>query len=297
MLWFVCCYSNPCGYSSRKRLYLEFERHILEDLGGNLLTVECAYGGKDLELVENENKNHMYIGVRARTCMWHKENLLNIGISRLPDQCTMIAWCDTDIRFASGATVIDDIKDALDKHPVVQCFSTCIDEGPDGKATRVHHAIAMGLQCKNTKHEKYDHPGYAWAARRNFVDRIGGLLDVCAVGGGDRMMAMAFVGRANQLLEYVGYSIGYVDHVLDWEERVYRYTGGNVGCVPGLIFHGFHGYKHDRGYKERKKILVDHSYSPEYDLETNKDGVYEVINTELAKDIYAYFESRNEDAR
>jgi hypothetical protein len=227
--------------------------------------------------------------------MWHKENLLNIGITNLPPECTMVAWCDTDIRFASGKAVLDDIKDGIDKHPIVQCFSTCVDEGPDGKAMRVHHAIALGLQCKNTKHETYDHPGYVWAARRNFIDRIGGLLDVCAVGGADRIMAMSFVGRAKELLEFVGYSIEYADHILDWEERVYRYTGGSVGCVRGLIYHGFHGDKKDRMYQERKQILVKHGYSPETDLEINEDGVYEVTNPALSKDIFGYFQSRKED--
>ena len=302
MLWFVCAYSNPCGYESRKRLYLEFERHIVEELGGNLLTVECAYGDKGFELQQRENEGeycglHMYVGVRAATHMWHKENLLNIGISRLPQECTKVCWCDADIRFLSGRAAIKDICDGLEEHPVVQCFSTCIDEGPDGKAMRVHHAIALGLQCRNSKHETYDHPGYCWAARRNFVDRIGGLLDVCAVGGGDRIMAMAFVGRAKEVLEFVGYSIGYVDHVLDWEERVYRYTGGSVGCVRGMIFHSFHGYKHDRMYNQRKAILVKHGFCPEAHLEANEDGVYEVTCPQISADILGYFQVRNEDAR
>ena len=77
------------------------------------------------------------------------------------------------------------------------------------------------------------------------------------------------------------------------------YTGGSVGCVRGLIYHGYlrKNNKQDRMYQQRKQILVEHDYSPESDLEVNEDGVYEVTNPALSKDIMAYFEYRKEDSR
>ena len=77
----VTAISNPCRYASRYRLYRAFEKHMA-DSGAILTTVECAFRDRPFEITEPDNRFH--IQVRTNDDLWHKENLLNLGISRLP---------------------------------------------------------------------------------------------------------------------------------------------------------------------------------------------------------------------
>ena len=76
-LGIVTAYFNPAGYRTRRVNHDVFAQRILES-GLRLLTVECALGEAAFELPESPN----VLRVRARTVLWHKERLLNLGIAR-----------------------------------------------------------------------------------------------------------------------------------------------------------------------------------------------------------------------
>jgi hypothetical protein len=86
----VCAIFNPIRWASRKTLYQAFEEHML-DSGVSLTLVECALGGRPFELAERPHITH--VPVRARTLAWNKENLINLGIQRLPEQAHRLAGC------------------------------------------------------------------------------------------------------------------------------------------------------------------------------------------------------------
>ena len=92
----VTAIANPIRWQSRTRLYHQFEEHML-DSGVHLTVVECAYGDRPHELADNPHITH--VPVRARTLLWTKENLLNIGLARLPQDWRHAAWIDADITF------------------------------------------------------------------------------------------------------------------------------------------------------------------------------------------------------
>ena len=95
LLHVVTCIANPLRWKSRIACYHDFARHMAES-GVHLTVVECAYGERPFELAA-DGVNH--VAVRAKTLVWNKENLLNIGISRLPGDWRYVAWIDADIRF------------------------------------------------------------------------------------------------------------------------------------------------------------------------------------------------------
>jgi hypothetical protein len=76
----VTAIANPIRWQSRARLYRQFEEQML-DSGVRLTVVECAYGDRPFELADNPHITH--VPVRARSLLWVKENLLNIGLGRL----------------------------------------------------------------------------------------------------------------------------------------------------------------------------------------------------------------------
>ncbi len=73
--------SNPLHYKAPQQNWERFAEHML-DAGVTLTVVECAYGDED-HVCDLDGVRH--IPVRAKTRLWNKENLLNIGIRRTPE--------------------------------------------------------------------------------------------------------------------------------------------------------------------------------------------------------------------
>ena len=116
LLHVVTCVANPIRWASRERLYRDFASHMLES-GVHLTTVECAYGDRPFALTDIPGVNH--IPVRARSLLWTKENLLNIGIARLPADWKYEAWVDADIHFRKPGWAAETIE-ALQQYDIVQ---------------------------------------------------------------------------------------------------------------------------------------------------------------------------------
>lgn len=89
-LAFVTALSNPARYETRYRLYRKFANHIEQGLGQRLVTVECQLGDRPFEVTRKDDPNH--IQVRSNSELWHKENMLNIAMSRLPTSVKYICW-------------------------------------------------------------------------------------------------------------------------------------------------------------------------------------------------------------
>jgi len=126
-LYVIAVVSNPVRYHSRYRLYRAFEKHVA-DAGAILLTVEMAFGGRPFEVTQAGNPLHVQL--RSDFELWHKENLINIGISRLPVEAQYIAWIDADVTFARPDWAQETIQQ-LQHYAVVQMFSQSTDLGPN----------------------------------------------------------------------------------------------------------------------------------------------------------------------
>ena len=92
----IAVISNPVRYASRERLYRDFARHV-EQAGATLWTVEAAYGDRPHLITEPTNPRHLQL--RTKHELWHKENLVNLGIARLPADWKYVAWVDADVMF------------------------------------------------------------------------------------------------------------------------------------------------------------------------------------------------------
>lgn len=146
----------------------------------------------------------------------------------------------------------------------------------------------------------WHHPGFAWAARRETIDTLGGLFDVAVVGEADYIMAKAIVGEAEDVL-YPGVSAGYRHAVSEWQRQALKLRL-NLGFVPGTVLHHWHGRKASRQYWSRCKILTDTQFDPRSDIKRDAQGLYQLVDhgeprsIKLRDSIRAYFRSRNEDA-
>jgi hypothetical protein len=127
------------------------------------------------------------------------------------------------------------------------------------------------------------------------------LFDKGILGAGDHHMALAMIGKAEKSLPK-GISKGYRDTVLSWQEQAVYEFRKNIGYVPGLITHNWHGSKKNRKYVERWDVLVKNQFDPVKDLIRDNQGLYRLNmahgerSIRLRDDIRRYFRQRSEDS-
>lgn len=311
--WVVTVINNPCRFKKRIQLFREFTKRMNE-YNVNLCVVEAVYGERKSEI--KDIKADIKVSLKATTILWKKENLINIGISRLPQDWKYVAWIDSDIDFVRKDWVKETIHQ-LQIHHVVQMFEDIADLGPNGEIMKTSKSF---MYCyKNdipriTSNKKsgeshyyyqpsskpskgsYWHPGYCWAATRHAINTFGGLFELGIVGAGDHHMACSLIGEyqfsvPNELSE------DYRGHLYIWQERALR-LHKNVGYVNGTIFHYFHGKKVNRNYNGRWEVLLSNDYKPSFDIYKDSQGllVFHEGKSKLRDDIIKYFNSRNEDS-
>ena len=315
-LYVIAVISNPIGYESRYRLYRDFELHMIQS-GVELITVELAFQDKPFAVTNGNNPNHVQL--RTNHILWHKENLINIGIDNLPDDCKYVAWIDADVRFVNPNWVRDTI-DALKQYNVVQMFSKAADLDQFGDPMKLfdsfgamyvknNHTVPAPRFDKKTNKGKdnggiyskdvFWHPGFAWAARKDVLDQLGGVMDFPVLGSADHLMALAMLGETDRI-NNKELSAGYIGAIKQWEETALKVVNKSIGYVPGMLAHNFHGKKINRGYHNRTDILVRNQFDPATDLMKDTQGVYQLViederQCSLGNALYEYFKSRKED--
>lgn len=315
----VAVMTNPERFKTRPRLFKEFMARM-DRYGVKLYVVEGAFGYREYEVTDPTNPRHIQIQTDSE--LWHKENLINIGISRLPPTWEYVAWIDGDIDFVNPDWALETVHE-LQHHPVVQMFEDAIDLGPSHEILTTHKSFAYcyknkmgtsggivsdlsGNSSKNSadgyyygneyRPGKYWHPGYAWAATRNAINTLGGLFEMGILGAGDHHMACCLIGEGRRSIPK-DLHVNYGHSVLAWEERAKR-LHSNIGFIKGSIYHYWHGKKRDRRYKSRWQILIDNKYNPAKDVHKDWQGVLSLYpgHDKMRDEIRDYFKSRNEDS-
>jgi len=328
--WVVTVISNPVRYSSRYRLFQEFKARVLR-AGANLMTVELALGDRPHEVSEPHRSalpppselifpetpslaeiretrpgpKEIHIQLRGWDELWHKENLINLGVARLPENWEYVAWIDGDIEFVRPDWPEETVHE-LQVYKVVQMFQSAMNLGPDGEMIGQSESFAeswlQGRPLQRTAvAKKYYahlwHSGYAWAARREAWEGLGGLMDFAILGAADHHMAWALF---DDVLNNIPKAMPepYKKHALEWQLRAAHHVRKDVGVVKGTILHHWHGKIRDRRYNSRWKILVEHAYDPDRDIKRNAQGVlvFTRAGERMRNDIRAYFRARNEDS-
>lgn len=305
--------SNPVRYGSRYKLYSKFAE-VMKQAGATLITVEQAFGERPFIVTDKSNPFHLQ--VRSLDELWHKENMIQLGINYacqlLPDT-KYFAWIDADVLpMRPVREWLEETVHSLQHYHFVQMFRTAIDLDPGHNmiGTPAHSFMSKYLTSnykepdragfwKNAYYDHHGHPGYAWAATREGLEGVGGLIEFAILGAADRHMAYGLIGCMDKTFEAL--NADYVRALMQWQERAERWVKRDVGFVDGSIFHFWHGKKKDRGYTDRWKILRDNDYDPTQDLKRDSQGLL-VLETwsprqiRLRDHLRSYFRSRNEDS-
>ncbi len=312
-LYVVTPVFNPKRYRARWKLYKDFENYVLKNNEARLVTIEVAFGERAECILKPMHDKHIVIHLRTKEELWLKENMINLAIQHLPFDWKYVAWIDGDITFARPDWVGECVQQ-LQHYQVLQMFDEAFDMDPDYHTLQQYTGF---MYCYKNKDKKeipspsqqyytkgknsvgYWHPGFAWAARREAIDSLGGLIDWAILGGGDTYMSYALIGELNNRTmpkSLVG-SSG-LRMLEEWQRNALIHIQKNVGYMKGSIFHQWHGSRRSRGYKDRGQILTAAKFDPITDLKRDYQGLYQLTDgkTQLKEDIRDYFGIRNEDS-
>lgn len=321
-LYVVTPIFNPLRFRSRYENYRAFEKKC-HDAGAILYTVECAFGDRPFEVTEPDDPYD--IQVRTWSEIWLKERLINIGVARIQDRHPnwgKVAWIDADVDFARPDWAQETLHQ-LEHYMWVQMFSHAQDLGPNYEPllkpydpnnlsflglyqgyiySYLHNVPFMfGGDYYYPPHPKkplaYWHPGFAHACRREAYDAVGGLFDISIAGNGDHLMCAALIGMAERAIPK-GMHKSFSDALLGWQERAQKYIQRDIGYVPGLLMHHWHGKKVDRKYTDRWKLLIEEQYDWTKDLKYDPQMLWQLTdrNWQLRDKLRFYMRGRNEDS-
>jgi hypothetical protein len=308
VFWAVSSYFNPGALPGRLTNYRRFRRHMVLPL----MTIELAFG--DTPFVLGGDDAEFLVQLRGGDVMWQKERLLDLAISRLPASCRYVAWIDCDVVFA-----LPDWPElamaALGRSQLVQLFEAvhylrreASDFGLDvahSYATRIAMAASLARGARvdelladgDRKAFASTSPGFAWAMARETIERCG-LFDTCIVGGGDRAMIAAVFGEWDHVIRRQRMTAGHAEAFREWGGRFRDAVDGEVGSIPGDLFHCWHGSVEKRRMRERYEEIAPFDFDPARDIGRTESGVWEWTSDkpELHRVVASQFRTRYEDA-
>ena len=321
-IWVVCAYFNPCNYENRRANYMQFAAR-LQSQNVPLCTVEMATAQTKLQLALA--KHDMYVPIISPDVLWAKECLLNIGIRALPPACDMVVWADADLAWKEDDWATQTIQALTNpKTVVVQPFEFAANMR-EGERYETHYAdkpptggtaLPIGkayVQRPDSFMATQDiyraHAGYAWAARRDILERINGLYEYCVLGHADYVMAVAFshsvardgpMGDAWSEGSSFNWGPELLAHARAWQIAAANVVQGRLGYVPGVsVFHSWHGDPRDRQYRSRGRLIAN--YNPKSDIVRLRNGALAWSPAAVARGlplrVQQYFEKRKEDGQ
>jgi hypothetical protein len=295
-LHIIIVVSNICEYKKRWILANEFIYRMKDETHIKLYVVELAYGTQKYQVTNPNNPNHLQLCTDIP--LWHKENLINIGVRRLlPESWKAMAWIDADIEFDNPHWVQDTLKLLNRTFDVVQLGSHIVDLNQDGTTGYIYSGFGYQYN-RNIPYFLSENnswqAGYAWACKRTAYEQLGGLYESSILGAGDLNISTSIF---QNVLTNIPDTLDseYKRSLLEYEKKA---KGLKLGYTPGIIKHHFHGSKEKRHYESRWNILVKHKYNPYTYVKHNSEGILvptELFPREMILDILNYFKSRDED--
>jgi len=314
-LYVICVISNPCHYKRRVQLCKEFINRLLNDKRIKIYLVETVYGSDKHEFTDF-SKSIVHIPLKTINPLWHKENMINIGMHYLPKNWKAVAWIDADIQFENPLWSQYTLKILNNPKPVIlQIFSHTIDLNEKNFTMAIHQGFFYQY-CLGRPHStkytgpNYFHCGYGYAMNRVCYDTImknmkysdlklcGPLYDKSILGSGDFIFALSLINKASCTMNNP-YVWIFKNSILSYQ-KVLQESNITVGYVPTSTRHHYHGSKVNRKYIERNDILYKYKYNPDEFIKYNQYGVIEPtdkMDKSMLDDIMKYFKERNEDEK
>ena len=241
--------------------------------------IELIYPNQKPTFIESEFVFH----VKSNSYMFHKENLFNILVSKLPKHITKIVCLDGDVIF-ENEDWINDVHTELDNYDVVVPYHDGCNLDPYFDKILFHAKTLLDVRYDTDEGPFCS--GYAIAFKRSFFETIG-MYEYAIFGGGDKMNLVNYIRRPIMINSFNSTKKDEYIEKLKSLNLTYSYLGG-------IVYHLYHGNALDRKYLDRHVLLQGLQLDSE--IKKNNDGVLEFVNPQkYNKIMYDYFIGRNED--
>lgn len=304
----ITTYFNPFHNLERLENYRTFK----ENLNLPLITVEWA-PDSIFELSQTD-ADHL-VQISGGDLMWQKERLLNIALSKLPENCEFVAWIDCDIVFANADWHIN-AKELLKTYNFLQLFdevnylSKSISrefdlekanflpyEHTDCSLSKLIESRLNFDRNKNKvgKDPNYQRGGAAGMALASKASTIRALkfYDGNIVGGGDSVLFASLLRTLDDYFSMRDLSVKHQMDIKEWANQIIA-KSYQLGYLKGSIYHLWHGDLSQRQYLERHLILKNHNYDPKNHIFSDSENAWSWQNApkELRREISNYMHSR-----
>ena len=242
-----------------------------------------------LELVFNDNAPELpnAFHVHGSSYMFHKERLCRLLEERVPKQFKKLAFMDADLVYDDPKWYSETSK-LLNSYDVVQMFEDAhwMNNAFTEPILRRKSTLFMEEKIYNHKH----HPGFAWAFRREWYNKVG-YFDWAISGSGDTLSS------AKWLMKTLPANFQSLPKPMFREYiKFFDKPTPKITYLKGIdVFHLYHGSRKNRQYTERHKLL-DTPEDIRALIKINKEGVYEWRDKKKWNPIFfKYFMDRKDD--
>ncbi|MDQ3076897.1 MAG: hypothetical protein M3Q63_02490 [bacterium] len=305
-LWGITTFFNPEHYNNKHSNYRVFREHSKRQ-GLNLVTVELAFGNAPFELTQKDADILIQIRGTQKNILWQKERLLHIALSYVPLTCTKIVWLDCDLIFKNDAW-IKETSEKLDVFFAVQPFEASV-RLKKGLQSIDENTIQFGFLPHQKKYSSayykayfkendvnfaQSNPGYAWAMRRDKIEKIG-FYENMIVGGADVVMVEGIIGI--NVENHFNLNVKMKEDMSNWIQRSQKELQGNVTYTSGTVLHLWHGSSMNRRYRDRYTILSAYDFDPCQDITIDSQHLLQWATNKpnLHKEVTRYFKLRDEE--
>ena len=204
--------------------------------------------------------------------------------------CDKIAWLDCDVVFERNDWA-ERASRALDDYPLLHLFQERYDPPRDlplspldawdtwPMVSSTMHQMAAGeatpedlfVPLPGVKWQATN--GLAWASRRDGLEAHG-LYDACIIGGGDRAMVCAAIGRPGYCVQAHRMSTQRAAHYGAWAQAFFATVCGRVEYLPERLVHLWHGETKDRQAEARHRGLETFNFDPCIDIALDYNGCW-----------------------
>ncbi len=224
--------------------------------------------------------------------LWQKEAAINELARRVPRHCQILAWVDTDIWFENPKWPQELVRIVENGTRVTQLFDRANWMDREGRIELTRESAV-----KARDHD-LAHPGFAWAALRDFWLLSPGLYDLSLAGSGDTVTAAILLNLP--LSPSIRTAIGHAQtasrrHYEAWHSATRRWCRDRVGFLTGEVWHEWHGERSERRYSSRRAMMRD--FEPSHIVRTPSGLIEwsESAPTDLRDGLASYFLARKED--
>lgn len=294
-LYLLVSYFNYNSNKSRERnIYSFIEKNSNSKV--KIVVIEAIYNNSN-QLKDLNSEVFLHLKYNVKHPISLQDNLINVGIKKLPADWQYLAWIDSDVIFNNENWADNILKELQDKD-IVHCFKEADFLNQDGTSSNFNFLSECYIHVNNIKYpdvHQRSHCGFAWALKRSFYEKIKEIFDYSIIGSNDAVMNLVVLKKS--LADYFlnsGYSQEYINSVTEYYNRKkeIKFT-----FVDNKITHLWHGNINNRNYHLRKNILKKYQFNPKQHIIKNKDGIIELTEKGLVMLPYIknYFELKEKE--